>query len=364
MTPPIRKHLKFLTPYTPLVPPDLMGVTSGRADKRVVKLDGNENPYGCSPRVRDALAKLETAHLYPDPESRRLRLALARYVGVDASYIIAGAGSDEIIDLLLRLFVEPGDRVITCVPTFGMYAFDTQVCGGKVVEVRRRPDFSIDVGRVRSAATSRAKMLFLASPNNPSGNVTPRADVETLLSLGLVVVVDEAYYEFCGESVVSLVPRHPNLVVLRTFSKWAGLAGLRVGYGVMSPDLVGRLMQIKQPYNVSVAAQVAAEESLRDLPALQRTVKAIVRERERLHKRLKGLVFLEPYPSRANFVLCRVLRGDAKGLRDWLQEQGILVRYFDTALLKNMVRMSVGKPEHTDALIAALARWRGQLSVP
>ena len=350
----IRSNLADAGSYAPIRPLDILSENCGVPVTDIIKLDGNENPYGCSPRVRRALSNFEYYHIYPDPEQRDLRLALQKYVGVGAERILAGSGSDELIDLILRLLVDPGDEVVNCPPTFGMYPFCTEVCAGKVVAVPRGEDFALDVAAVREAVTPRTKVLFVASPNNPTGNVTPEKTIRELLALGILVVVDEAYYEFSGLTVMSLMAKHDNLVVLRTFSKWAGLAGLRVGYGVFPPQLMPHLMKIKQPYNINAAAQVAAIESLADLDYQTETVKALVHERGRLFRRLQQFDFLEPYPTQANFILCRVAGGKAKHICEGLQRRGIFVRYFDTPLLRDCIRVSVGKPEHTEALVQGI----------
>ncbi len=350
----VRPELKAMPAYTPIEPTDVLSRRIEVPEEKVIKLDGNENPYGCSPRVKQALADYAYYHLYPDPEQRELRKALEKYTGISAEYILTGSGSDELIDLILRLFIKPGDKVINCPPTFGMYPFSTDVCGGKVVSIPRKPDFSIDAAAVKKAMDKGAKVIFIASPNNPSGNITPEPVMLELLDSAAAVVIDEAYFEFSGATVASLVPKYGNLIVLRTFSKWAGLAGLRVGYGIFPVNIVKHLMKIKQPYNVNAAAQVAALESLKDMGYLRSTIKAIIDERERLIARLSQLDWLKVYPSQANFVLCSVLSGQAKAIHQGLQKRGIFVRYFDTPQLKDCLRISVGKPEHTNALIAAL----------
>ena len=350
----VRRALRRSESYSPILPLEVLSEEIGLSVEQIIKLDGNENPYGCSPMVRRALGDCTRYHIYPDPHQRELREALSKYVGIGPEHIVAGQGSDELIDLILRLFVDPGDKVINCVPTFGMYSFSTQICGGEVVEVPRDESFAFDVAKVKSVIDERTKVLFLASPNNPSGNIVPESSVVELVNTGLVVVVDEAYYEFSGETVVPLVPRYDNLIVLRTFSKWAGLAGLRVGYGVFPPSIASYIMKIKMPYNVSVAANVAAIESLRDIEYIQGTLQSIIKERERLLTELERVRFLRPLPSQANFVLCSVLEAEAKGIQDELRRRGVLVRYFDMPLLSNYLRVSVGRPEHTESLIEAL----------
>jgi len=351
----IRRDLLDTKPYAYVSPLEELSQGAGVPVEDIVKLDGNENPYGCSPRVRQALADFSYYHIYPDSEQRQLRKALESYVGVPSNRIVAGSGSDELIDLILRLFLEPGDRVVNCTPTFGIYSFSTETSGGKVIEVPRDGSFAVDVaGTAEAIRSNGAKLVFVASPNNPSGNTTPEGDIVQILRTGAVVVVDEAYYEFSGETVLHLADKYDNLIVLRTFSKWAGLAGLRVGYGLFPESLVGHLLRIKPPYNVNAAAQVAAVESLKDIDYLRRTVEAIVSERERMFNALSDVGFLAPYPSRANFILCRVSGEPAEVIHRRLRARGISVRYFDSPRLRDHLRFSVGKPEHTDALLAAL----------
>jgi histidinol-phosphate aminotransferase len=360
----LRSDLLAMEGYEPIEPTDVLAEALGIPPERVVKLDGNENPYGPSPRALAALADSRSYHIYPDPQQRKVRRALAAYLGVAEELVVAGSGSDELIDLILRATLSPpaqggsasggGEGVIDCPPTFGMYSFSTSVCGGRVLEVPRREDFSLDLPGIEDAAGRGAKVIFVASPNNPTGNAATPREVKALLGLGLLVVVDEAYVEFGGESLVSWVTERERLVVLRTFSKWAGLAGLRAGYGVFPPALASLLLRIKPPYNLNVAAQAAVLASLEDVDLLRERVASLVRERERLYRELARVRFLRPYPSQANFLLCRVEGLEARSVRDRLAERGIFVRYFDTPLLRGYLRISVGLPEHTDALLRAL----------
>ena len=350
----VRPELKAMKAYIPVEPTDVLSQRTEIPVEKVIKLDGNENPYGCSPRVKQALANYTYYHLYPDPQQRKLRKALEKYTGLSSEHIIAGSGSDELIDLVLRLFIEPGDKVINCPPTFGMYPFSTDVCGGKATNIFRKQNFAIDVAGIKKAVDKRTKVIFIASPNNPSGSLTSEPEVLELLDTAAVVVIDEAYSEFSGITMAPLVPNYPNLIVLRTFSKWAGLAGLRAGYGIFPTNIVKYLMKIKQPYNVNAAAQVAMLESLKDIDYLRSTIKSIVDERERLLSKLGDLDWLKAYPSQANFVLCSVPNGKAKEIYQKLKRGGIFIRYFDTPELKDCLRISIGKSEHTDTLIAAL----------
>jgi histidinol-phosphate aminotransferase len=320
----------------------------------VIKLDANENPYGCSPKVNRALEACPDLNIYPDAAQTELKELLAGYTGVGAGRIVAGSGSGDLIDLLLRLLVEPDDEVIACVPAFSMFRFSTRMYGGRLVEVPRDRDFAVTVSAVKTAISKKTKLILLDNPNNPSGNLTPQQKILEIADTGLPLLVDEAYVEFAGETVLPMVSQYQNLMVLRTFSKWAGLAGLRVGYGIFPPEIAAYLMTVKLPYNVNVAAIVAVRESLGDIDYLMGNVRAIIAERERLFTELKKLKLLIPYPSRANFILCSVRDGLAAELHQRLKGRGIMVRYFDTPLLENSIRISAGKPEHTDALIRAL----------
>ncbi|MGA2368437.1 MAG: histidinol-phosphate transaminase [Dehalococcoidia bacterium] len=350
----IRSSLKAMGAYTPVDPAEVLTQRSEVSAQQTLKLDGNENPYGCSPRVQKALAKYREYNRYPDPDQREVRKALAKYTGLKAGSIVAGAGSDDLIDIVLRLFIQPADGVINCPPTFGMYPFCTEIAGGSVVKVRRRKDFSLDIPAIKKAADKKTKLIFLASPNNPTGNQADQTEIKELLALNLIVVVDEAYVEFSGKSLIKMVPRYANLIVLRTFSKWAGIAGLRAGYGIFPTNLVPYLLKIKQPYNINLAAHVAVLESLKDVDYLQSTVKAMVKERERLYQGLIKIKWLKPYPSQANFILCAVKERSAKGVYLGLQKKGIFIRYFETPELKDYIRISVGKPKDTPRVIAAL----------
>jgi histidinol-phosphate aminotransferase len=352
----IRSELVTMKSYAPVEPTDVLSRRAELSAGRIVKLDGNENPYGCSPQVSQALATYPYYHNYPDPEQRDLRKALEEYTGLGRQHIVCGMGSDELIDLILRLLLRPGDEVINCPPTFGMYPFSTEVCGGSVVDVPRTSDFSLDMTGIKEAVTGKTKVIFVASPNNPTGNTTPAKDIMELVATGKVVVVDEAYFEFSDASVANLVPSYPNLIVLRTFSKWAGLAGLRVGYGVFPARLMEQLWKIKQPYNVSVAASAAALAALDARAWLEEKVALIVQERERLAGLLADVPYLWPYPSRANFTLCQVVGRDARELKLALEREGILIRYFDKPRLRDHIRISIGQPGQTDALLAALRR--------
>jgi histidinol-phosphate aminotransferase len=252
-------------------------------------------------------------------------------------------------------------------PSFAMYAFNAQLQDARVVAVPRNDDFSIDVDAALAAITDRTKLILLTSPNNPTGTVMPTADVRRILDTGYLVVLDEAYFEFANadgqgfESMIGGVANYPNLVVLRTFSKWAGLAGLRIGYGVFPAEVSEHVWKLKPPFNVNVAALVAMRAALEDRAHLLGTVQKIVAERDRLLAELPETGLLRPYPTRSNFVLCEIDGMDGRTLTNRLADEGILVRYYNTPRLKNCVRISVGRPEQNDIVLGVLREIAAEL---
>jgi histidinol-phosphate aminotransferase len=353
----IRPHIQGMPAYEPILPFEVLSRALGRLPEQIVKLDANENPYGILPAVRAALAGMPFPNIYPDPGSQALCHALADYHGLPVENSLAGAGADELIDLIMRLTIDPGDVLLNCPPTFGMYPFDGDLNCARVVSVSRREDFSLDLPAIEQAVRiHQPKLIFVASPNNPDGSLVSLPDIQRLLALPVLVVLDEAYMEFAppGSSMLAEAPRWNNLVVLRTFSKWAGLAGLRVGFGVFPIELMPHLWKIKQPYNVSVAASTAAIVALQHGAELNEIGQRIIAERERLFGLLKTIPYLRPYPSQSNFILCRIRGRQAAALKKDLAQAGVLVRYFDKPGLQDCIRISVGRPDQTDILIQTL----------
>ena len=389
----LNPHLAGLEEYTPIQPFEVLSRRLGIPAHEIVKLDANENPYGAHPAVAEALAEYAYYHIYPDPQQTELRQALAAHLekeqrqsgnakesadsasstarAVPVKQILPSHGTDEILDYLCRLFLGPGDAIINTPPTFGMYSFDAKLVGAEVLEVWRDDGYNVDVSAIFDLVSSVAqkresvhpKLLFLTSPNNPTGNWLPDKDLLKLLELPVIVVLDEAYVEFSVEtSRTPWVLEHDNLVIIRTFSKSAGIAGLRLGYGIFPDWMMPLLWKFKQPYNVNVAATVAGLASLRHADAMLAIVDKIRAERDRLLRALEDVPYLSPFPSGANFVLCRVDNfkvegsGDAAALKTALEQQGILVRYYQKPGLDNCIRISVGRPEQTDRLLAELHR--------
>jgi histidinol-phosphate aminotransferase len=343
----------------PYPPPNLReaAARAGIPVERLLRLDANENPYGPTPRVAEALGQHAGFGLYPDYSC--LLEAIACYAGVGPEQVTLGNGSDELIDLVMRLILEPGQGLIICPPAFSMYEFFARLGRRRVWAVDRGGDFSIDTATIEALieqrqAEERPRLLFLTSPGNPDGQIIPTEVVQRLLRLPIIVVVDEAYIEFGGPSHVRLLAEHENLIILRTFSKWAGLAGLRLGYALAGVWLTSLLQRIRAPYNINAAAVVAALATLHDLQTAQANVARLVSERERLHGALAAVPWVEPLPSQANFILCRVHDRDAHVVADGLAQRGILVRTFSEPRLRDAIRVSIGRPDQNDTLLKAL----------
>lgn len=360
----IRPNVAEMKPYTPILPFEVLSKRLGRSPDEIIKLDANENPYGASPQALAAMRDGAFFHIYPDPESTQLRQAISDYTQTPIEAILTGMGADELIDLVMRAMLDEGDGVIDCPPTFGMYPFSTAVNNGTYISVPRDDAFGLDVDGIETAVSihPNAKILFLCSPNNPNGSVIDDDTLKRLLQLPILVVLDEAYIDFAEisghTSHFSWVSDYNNLVVLRTFSKLAGLAGLRVGFGAFPDWLLPHLWKIKQPYNVNVAAGLAALAALEDSDWLREKMRLIVSERERLFAELSQIPYLAPYPSQSNFILCQVTPNQqiesAKALKLKLETHGILVRYFSKPRLDSCIRISVGRPEQSDALLEVL----------
>jgi histidinol-phosphate aminotransferase len=363
----IRADIFTLDEYPPVEPTERIAKRLNIASNLIAKLDANECPYGTLPQVIDALQSYREYHIYPDPHQRTLRDALGNYLGLDAQSIVAGSGIDELLDYMCRMFINPGDAIVNIKPTFGMYAFDAQLVQGEVIQVTRNTNYEVDTRAVGKAIsewnsnrgsnnkTGRVKLLFVASPNNPTGNWLSDEQLNQLLSLDCVVILDEAYVEFSQyPSRVDWVSRHKNLIVFRTFSKAAGMAGLRLGYGVFPDWIVDQLWRFKQPYNINVAAAVAGIVSLAHFDKIEKIVELMKTERDRLFDSLCKIPYLQPFPSQSNFILCKVIGLSALDVKQRLEKRGILVRYYANQDLKDCIRISVGLPEHTDRLIAEL----------
>jgi histidinol-phosphate aminotransferase len=333
----IRRNIKGLKPYA-----SARDEFSGEAD---VYLDANENPFP------------NGMNRYPDPHQRLLRKTLATLKGVDPAMVFTGNGSDEVIDLLMRMFCYPGvDNIITLPPTYGMYGVSAGINDVKVREVPLTSSFQPDVDAILAKADVNSKLLFICSPNNPTANLVSEEIIIALLNKfeGLVVV-DEAYIDFCpSASSTGLLKKYPNLFIMQTLSKAWGLAGVRIGIGIGRPELIRVLDNIKPPYNISVLNAAAAVEALSDPQSMISKVDILLAERVWLTNALRELKsVINIFDSDANFVLVRIQ--DADQVYRKLIEQKIVVRNRSSVILCDQcLRITVGVPEENRKLIEAL----------
>lgn len=329
------------------------------AREAVVKINQNENPYdvpeGFKRRVLD-LALSRPWSRYPDFDPKELVERLAKFSGWKADGILAGNGSNELIQALLLVTVGPGTRVIIPEPTFTLYALLTAILGGEGVRVSLGPDLDYDVDALAQARRQReAALTIVCSPNNPTGGVVSRDDVARLCEGDGLVVIDEAYHEFAGLSMVPLLADHPNLVVLRTFSKAMALAGLRIGYLLAHPDLVREIDKARLPYNINFFSQMAALAALEEPEPLQRAVAELVRLRGLLFDELQRVPGVRAYPSRANFILFEVEGIGPRAVFESLHREGVLVRDVSSyPRLGRALRVTVGTEAENAAFLEGL----------
>jgi histidinol-phosphate aminotransferase len=331
-------------------------------ERGALLLDANTNLIGRNPAVLRAAQRLESLDLnqYPSSLSDDLRAGLAKEHGLSPEEILAGNGSDEVLDVICKAFCNPGDPIAIPTPAFVMYGFFAKVHLGSAVEIPlQEPLWQLDVEKILRA---RPKITLIASPNNPTGNAFPKADLERVLagSPG-IVVLDEAYADFCGQDFASQVRRYDNLIVTRTFSKSHGLAGLRVGYALSNRKIVAKLECAKTPLSVSSLSEAIALEALADKTFMRESVRVVQAERARLAGRLRELGF-RPQPTDANFMLVD-LGVPSEAARRTLGERGIMTRAMgDFKGLERYLRVTVGRPEHSDRLLAELKNWKASCS--
>lgn len=336
-----RENIKTLRPYS-----TARDEYKGQAS---VFLDANENSYG-SPLP-------ENFNRYPDPLQLDLKDALSKIKGVPIENTFLGNGSDEAIDLLFRAFCNPGkDNVIILPPTYGMYEVSANINDVEIRKVNLLPNFQLDLEGIAEAIDANTKLIFICSPNNPTGNSIVRTDIETILAnFNGLVVIDEAYINFAKQrTFIQELTEYPHLVVLQTFSKAWGLAGLRLGMAFASSIIIDIMNKVKAPYNISQSTQDLALAALQNIGQVNDWIKTTVAEREHLAKMLLDLQMVKKvYPSDANFILVEVT--DANGTYDALVDRGIIVRNrAKVTLCEGCLRITVGTPAENEILISAL----------
>ena len=359
----INKHILDLTPYEPGKPIEELERELGISDS--IKLASNEHPFGPSPRVIAAIrAALEEIHRYPDGASFALRERLATRLGVSEGQLVFGCGGDEILELLAKTLLSPGDEVLYAWPSFAMYPIVAQGMGASSVRVPLDALQRHDLPAMADGVTDRTKLIFVCNPNNPTGTTVGAKEFDAFMQRvpeDVVVMIDEAYWEFAERpdfpDSLAWVARRPATLVLRTFSKVYGLAGLRVGYGVAGAELADYLQRARHPFNVNRLAEAAAVAALDDREHVERTIAMVVEGRAYLTRELRAMG-VEVIPSEANFLLARV----GEGSYQVLLEQGIIVRPLAGYGLDDCVRITVGAPEQNQRLIETLRRLREEES--
>lgn len=325
---------------------------------REIRLDWNESPYPPSPNAVAAITAFAAHNRYPDFDAWTLREAIGRYIGAPASRIVAGAGLDNVLETLIHLLIEPGDRVIISEPTFMVYEWLVRGHDGDSVNVPLTPEFELDAEGIRDAIDERTKLVLICNPNNPTGNLFDVKAIERIVAEApCLVAIDEAYAEFAGASFLPLMERYPNLVILRTMSKFAGFAGMRVGYGVFPDALMPYLLRIMPGFcNVSAVATAAAVASFADAEYNRAVVARIVADRDALADQLRELPGVEPLPSATNFLLVRLPVADAGPVQRELAMRGIYVRHFANPAfgLGDCLRVSIGTTEENEAFLGEL----------
>jgi len=315
----------------------------------------NECPYPPSPKVIKAVSnEIQNANRYPDPEmEEELKRKIANYADVSVENIVVSNGSDNLIYMLMDVFIDKGDVVLILRPSFEVYRVVVTKNGGVVKPLRlKEPHFAIKLNELMEAAKG-TKMLVIINPNNPTGNLllTKEEAEELVANYEGIVVVDEAYYEFCGITLSDMVKKYPNIVVLRTFSKAFALAGLRIGYAIAHRDMIKLLKKVREPFPLSRLSIVAAVAALNDLDYVRRVVSLIKSERDRLYAELESMEGIRPYPSMTNFIL---FKSSVADLATRLAERKIYIRDFSVAIGKYYYRVSIGKPEENDLFLKSL----------
>ncbi|ETW98090.1 histidinol-phosphate transaminase [Candidatus Entotheonella palauensis] len=317
------------------------------------KLNTNENPYPPSPRVAEALQRVQGAdlRLYSDPLATPLRATAARIHGCEVDQVIAGNGSDDILTMIFRTFLDPGDVVATAAPSYSLYSALSAMQAARFVEIPMEPGYTLP----ENLNACGAKVLLIVNPNSPTGVLYSQQALRSLLDKAQsMVVLDEAYAEFAGESAIDLLNEYPHLIVTRTFSKSYALAGLRLGLGFAHPEVIRQLMKVKDSYNLDRLAIVAGCAALEDQAWLEKTTAKIIRTRTRMLAEFETMGLHVP-PSRSNFVFPRIPGGRAKEVFEALEKRRILVRYFGSLpMIADSLRVTVGTDEEADAFLEAL----------
>jgi len=351
----VQKEVRDLSSY------EVKTILEQKTDENIVKMNLNENFAMPSEAVEklllDACRSIDI-RAYPPPRGSLAVKAISDFLGFSESEVSVANGADEIMDLLMKVFVRRGSKVMVIEPTFPMYTFFTELYGGSKVTVMLNKDFSLDVDAILKRADKETRLLFVCSPNNPTGNQFRESDIKRLLEeFKGVVVVDEAYADFAAGSVINWIRDYDNLAVLRSFSKAFGLAGLRLGYLVSSKPVVKYVQRVVGPFNVNSVTQQAIVLALQNWGYFKEKINLVVNEREWLMKNLKQIDGVKPYPSDANFILFRLTKDklNSAALTERMENRNVLVKdRGHLPLLENCIRVTVGTRNMNKTFVSAL----------
>ncbi len=355
----LRPTVKDIKEYVPGKSIEEIAQKYGLDPNKIIKLGSNENPLGASPLAVAAIKeKAGKVHIYPPSDAFELRKALALHTGYPVSNIVvSGNGMDGILDTVMRLFMSPSSETIIPIPTFSYYEIATLANGGKPVFVQRGRDFETNAEDILNEVNKNTKMIFLCSPNNPSGNAMNEGEARKILeTVNAIVFIDEAYADFSEKSTIGLVKEYDNLIVGRTFSKVFGLAGMRMGYAVVPEWIAREYMKVMTPFSVDVLSLAAGIAALKDKEHFKKTVETVKKGRIMLTKGLESLC--KVYPSEANFILIDVSPRTAKEVSESLLKKGIIVRDCTSfrGAGESLIRITVGTQEQNEKVIDALSK--------
>lgn len=357
----VQKEVLDLSSY------EVKTILDQKNDQQIIKMNLNENfaiQYDAIQQLLMNVCQKVDVRNYPPPRGSLAVKAISSFFDLNQSEVIAANGADEIIDLLMKVFIRKGSKVIVVEPSFPMYKFFTELYGGKKVGVMLNKDFNLDIDSILKNIDSQTRLLFICSPNNPTGNQFAKSDVKKLLEeFRGVVVVDEAYVDFAKGSVINWIKNYENLVVLRSFSKGFGLAGLRLGYLVSNQSIVKYVQRVVGPFNLNSITQQAIIQVLQNWSYFKEQLDVVINERDWLMKKLKQIDGIFPFPSDANFILFKVSKDNSNSsiLVDRLAKKNVLVKdRGHLPLLENCIRVTVGSRNMNEIFIQALTESLGE----
>lgn len=356
----IRKIFREFNSYGWETPSWEIAAKFGLKQEDVIRLDTNTSPYqptAALKKVAHVLAKARVNE-YPDTSYKGLLDLISSYTGKGTDRFVVTNGADEGLDIVSKVFIDPGDEVIIPTPTYSMYRVVSQIMGGKVKEVPRESDFSVDVDGILKAVGPRTRVIFLCNPNNPTGNLTPIEDIRRLArETDLPIVIDEAYFELCGKTSADLTDAYENVIVCRTLSKAFSMAGVRVGYLVAKNETVEKLNMVRPPNSLSVISILLGEAALSNLDDMKRNVRFTLREKKMLFEGLRRIERVEPYPSETNFILFKLNGANAELVHERLMKRGLVLRYPGGVKgVENCLRTTVSTRQINERLLSELSR--------